>query len=164
MRDKLVQSLNSTVLLVMQNSDFQSNDFRSATDFHSLRRSRSDNTFATARNLGRISANATRISFRAKGTVGKSDKVDFYKFTVDPRVNLPFGNGRYRLKKGPATFSLFTDVQGERRFATKFTLRRGSTSVADYLTNPSQVPITLYLKVERRAGETQYNFAFNFFR
>lgn len=148
----------------MQNNDFQNNDFRSATNLHSLRRSRSDNRFATATNLGRILANATRFSFRAKGTVGKSDKVDFYKFTVDPGVNLPFGNYRYRLKKGPATLSLFTEAQGERRFATKYTLRRGLTSGTDYVTNPSQVPITLYLKVERRTGETRYNIAFNFFR
>lgn len=163
MRDKLVQSLNSTVLLVMQNNS-QNNDFRSATNLHALRRSRSDNTFATATNLGRISANATRFSFRAKGTVGKSDKVDFYKFTVDPGANLPVGSYRFRLKKGPATLSLFTEVQGERRFGSKYTLRRGLTSGADYITNPRQVPITLYLKVERPRGETRYNIAFDFFR
>lgn len=147
------------VLLVMQN-----NDFRSATNLHSLRRSRSDNTFASAKNLGKISPNATRVSFRASGTVGKSDKVDFYKLTVAPGVNLPFGSDRFRLKKGPATLSIFSEFQGTRVLASKFTLRRGSTSGADYAINPSQFPVTLYLKVERRTGETRYNLAFNFFR
>lgn len=150
----------------MQNNDFQNNDLRSATSLRSLavKRSRLDNTLATARNLGRISPNATRVSFRARGSVGKSDQVDFYKFTVDPGVSLPRGSYNYRLRKGPAIVSIFGEVQGTRSLLTKFALRRGTTSGVDFMENPSQVPITLYLKMERRTGETQYNFAFNFFR
>ncbi|MBD3887673.1 hypothetical protein IFO70_39825 [Phormidium tenue FACHB-886] len=72
------------------------NDFRSATNLRSLAVGpRSDNTFATARNLGRVTPNATRASFRVSGTVGKSDKADFYKVTLAPGANLPIGNVRY---------------------------------------------------------------------
>lgn len=142
----------------------QTTDFRSATNLRSLGRSRSDNTFATATNLGNISANDTRVSFRASGTVGRSDKVDFYKLTIAPGVNLPFGRNRYQLKNGPATISVYGEVLGSRSFVTKFTLQPGSASVADEAVNPIQFPATVYLKVERRIGETRYNFAFNFFR
>jgi hypothetical protein len=142
----------------------QNNDFRSATNLHSLGRARSDNTFASATNLGRIRANATRASLRASSTVGKSDRADFYKFTVAPGVNLPFGSANYQLRKSSVTFSVYVEVVGRRRFASKFTLQKGPTSVADNLVNSNQLPFTVYLKVETRASEAQYNFRLNYFR
>ena len=145
----------------------QTPDFRSTTNLRALAmgRSRSDNTFTTARNLGRIPVNATRVSFRARSTVGKSDTVDFYKFTVDPGVNLRFGRNSYRLKNGSATFSRYVTGQGRKvLLGTKFTLRPGKTTYSSSVTNPTQSPVTFYLKVERQTGETRYNLAFDFFR
>lgn len=143
----------------------QNNDFRSATNLRSLaRRSPSGNTFSTAINLGIVTPNATRVSFRASGTVGKTDPVDFYKFTLAPGANLPFGNNRYQLKKGPATFSLFSEVLGSVNFVRKFTLRRSTNPTPARAINPTSFPITGYIKVERRTGESRYNLTFNFFR
>lgn len=156
----MVQSLNSKVLLV------QNNDFRSDTNLRSLAvgRSRSDNTFATAKNLGRVSPNATRASFRASGTVGRSDKVDFYKFTLDPGVNIPSGNNNYRIRNGSVTLSSYGEFQGRRVLGGRIPLQRGSTSLASFLVNPIQSPLTLYFKVERRTGNARYNLTFNYFR
>ncbi|HEY9664898.1 MAG TPA: hypothetical protein V6C65_41190, partial [Allocoleopsis sp.] len=128
------------------------------------RRLPSGNTLTTAINLGSVTPNATRVSFRASGTVGKTDQADFYKFTIAPGANLPFGNNRYQLRNGPATFSFFVGIQGSIRFLRKFTLRQGSTSVSDRAINPTSFPITGYIRVERRTGETRYNLAADFFR
>lgn len=142
----------------------QNNDLRSATNLRSLGRSRSDNTFATATNLGNIPSNATRATFRASGSVGKSDNVDFYKLTVSPGVNLPSGRTSFRLKNGSAILSVYGEAQGTRGLAAKFTIPRGSTSVADYAVNPSQLPLAVYFKLEHRSNKTRYNFTFDFFR
>lgn len=142
----------------------QTNDFRSATNLQSLRRSRTDNTFATANNLGNAPLNATSVSFRASGTVDKSDKVDFYKFTVPPGVNLPSGRNDFRLRNGSVTLSTYGEVLGRRVPGPKFTLQRGSSSRISFLTNPTQFPFTFYFKVERRTGNARYNLSFNYFR
>jgi hypothetical protein len=142
----------------------QNNDFRSTTNLRALGRSRSDNTFATAINLGRITPNATRVSFRASGTVGRSDTVDFYKFTASPGVNLPSGRNNFRLRNGSAILSVYGEASGIRKFGARFRLQRGSTFRSSSLINPVQSPFTFYLRVERRIGETQYNLKFNFFR
>jgi hypothetical protein len=142
----------------------QNNDFRSATNLRSLGRSRLDNTFATAKNLGSILPNATSVSFRASGTVGKSDNVDLYKFTVPPGVNLPSGSNNYSLRGGSALLSSYGEVSGTKELASKFRLQRGSTSVTSSLVNPTQFPITVYLKLESRIRETRYNLTFDFFQ
>lgn len=142
----------------------QTNDFRSATNLQSLRRSRSDNTFATARNLGNVPLNVTSISFRASGTVDKSDKVDFYKITLAPGVNLPSGRNDYRLRNGSVTLSAYGEVLGRKTLGAKFPLLRGSSSRTSFLTNPTQFPVTFYFKLERRTGNARYDLSFNFFR
>lgn len=137
---------------------------RSATNIRSLGRSRSNNTFATATNLGNISPTTTSVSFRASGTVGKSDKVDFYKFTLSPRSTMSSGRNIYRLKDSSITFSRYSEVQGRRYFLDSKTLQRGSTSSASSLTNPTQSRATFYLKVEKRTSNARYSFTLNFFR
>jgi hypothetical protein len=158
-RNKLSSIIGFYDFIKMQN-----NNFRSATNLHSLGRSRSDNTFATATNLGNVLPSTTNVSFRASGTVSKSDKVDFYKLTLSPGANLPSGQESYRLKNGSAVVSTYGEAQGQRLAISKYTFRRGSNSFASSLVNPSQVPITIYLKVERRTEEARYNFTFNYFR
>ncbi len=142
----------------------QNNNFRSATNLRSLGRSRSDNTFATATNLGSISPNTTRATFSASGTVGRSDSVDFYKFTAFPGANLPSGRSSFRLRNGSALVSVYAEALGTRGLATKFRLQRGSASTADSAVNPTQFSITVYLKLERRIKETQYSFTLDLFR
>lgn len=142
----------------------QNNDFRSATNPRSLGRSRSDNTFATATNLGNISPNATRVTFSASGSVGKSDNVDFYKFTLSPGVSLPSGRNSYRLKNGSAILSAYGESQGTRSFARSLALQRGSNLATSSVANPTQFPITVYFKIEHRSNKTQYNLKFDFFR
>jgi hypothetical protein len=142
----------------------QNNEFRSATNLRPLGRSPSDNTFATATNLGKISSNATSFSFRASGSVGKSDNVDFYKLTISPGVNLPSGSNSYRLRNGSAILSSYGETQGKKSLGGRLTLQRGSTSVTSLMTNPTQFPVTVYLKIEHRFSKTQYNLKFDFFR
>jgi hypothetical protein len=60
----------------------RNNGFRSATHLRLLGRSRSNNAFAMATNLGSVLPTATSASFRASGTVDRSNSVDFYKSTV----------------------------------------------------------------------------------
>lgn len=142
----------------------QNNDFRSATNLRALGQPRSNNTFATATNLGTVSPNATRVTFRASGTVGRFDNVDFYKFTVPPGVSLPSGSNRFQLRGGSTTFSAYGEAQGQRALGARFKLQQGSTTRISSLVNPVQFPVTIYFKLESRVGETQYNCTFNYFR
>ena len=142
----------------------QNNNFRSATNLRALGRSRSDNTFATATNLGSVLPSTTSASFRASGTVGKSDNVDFYKITVFPGANLPSGISSYRLKGGSAVLSGYSEVLGTKNFATQLRLQKGSTSFTSSLVNPLQFPVNVYFKVERHIKETRYDLTFNLFR
>lgn len=142
----------------------QNNDFRSATNLRSLGRSRSDNKFATATNLGNIPLNATSVSFRASGTVGRSDNVDFYKFTLAPGGKMSSGREIYRLRDRSITFSRYSEVRGKRFFIDSETFQRGTNSFTSSLTNSNQFPVTFYLKVEKRVGKARYNFKLDFFR
>jgi hypothetical protein len=142
----------------------QNNDFRSATSLKSLKQTRSNNTFATATNLGNIPSNATSVSFRASNSVGSSDNVDFYKFTLSPGVKMSSGREVYRLRDSSITFSRYSELQGKRFFIDSETLQRGSTPYSSNLRNSNQFPITFYLKVERRVGNARYKFKLNFFR
>ena len=132
--------------------------------FGALGRSRSHNTFETARNLGRIPSNATRVTFSTSNTVSRFNNVDFYKFTLPTGVNVPSGHENYRLRDGSVTVSKYSEAQGKRFFLSKFTLRKGSTSYTTSLTNPNPFPATFYLKVEHHTKKNRYNFTLDFFR
>lgn len=114
--------------------------------------SNSDNAFATAKNIGKLRASNAPVTIRAKGTVGKSDRVDFFQFTIEPGANFPISQSIHKIFGGTvkiavyAKHPLFTNNQlvlgGTRRS------KKSSSFFNDQPTyNESSIPITAYIKV-----------------
>ncbi|NJR63255.1 MAG: hypothetical protein HC769_33445 [Cyanobacteria bacterium CRU_2_1] len=94
----------------------------------------SDNKFATARNIGSLTTNRTFTD-----SIGKTDKVDFYKFTLSSRSTCSIS---LRKLSANASISLFSDQNRQ------LTLAKSARSG----TQPEQITKTLdlgtyYIKV-----------------
>jgi hypothetical protein len=122
-----------------------------------------DNNFAGAKNIGRLAPLGRAIDFRARGSVGKTDAVDFYRFTVQPGANFPTNRVQSLIKGAPVKLSIFIQSPGGKPVtAGEKLFKAGRSDVTDRQNptlNSGQRTYTVFLKVSRVGNKTgNYDF------
>lgn len=149
----------------LQNTTSRHNTFQLGANLRSLTRSRSDNTFKGAKLGGNIRASSSPLTLPISGSLSKSDRVDIYKFVVQPGARYPTNTYTYKIKgKGVVGTSyiqhpLFTNNQ-IRPGETMRLIGSNSGSYPGVTSNNSPHPLTLYLKFTP-IGKKPVNYSFS---
>lgn len=118
-----------------------------------------DNSFITARNLGRFTSRSTRTSIRATGVIGPTDPRDVVKATF-AGVSVSSSSGRLIVQGGTLSYSVYIDVDG-RRFRRQFggRLAPGTYPLPDiFLGNSSESAVNRYIVFDRPTGNVRYDY------
>jgi hypothetical protein len=142
-----------------------SNLFRSASRTHSLSRSlsKSDDTFSTAKLVGVLKSSSVPIVIQAKGVVGKSDRVDVFKFQAMPGADFPTYTDTYNISGGTVKVSAYWQhpdlTNNQIQFGGSSTLKGSSSLFYDNhpTNNTSFDPITAYLKISTTGKRVKYD-------
>lgn len=126
--------------------------------------SKADDTFAAAKSIGTLRASSAPVTLRAKGKLGVSDRVDFYKFTISPGTNFPSYTDRFKVSGGRLKAAVYVQhpilTGGEIQLIGSKIYQGQSSAVNRQPTNnDSFAPITIYVKATLVGkATTQYDF------
>lgn len=143
-----------------------SSPLQRATRLSSLTRAsqNSDDTFATAKSLGSLSASSSPVSFSFRGQLGKTDRDDFLKLeilpgaafsSIAPSVTIRGSNVRL------LTSFEFPGASPQPAASLGFRVGRSSQVLASPFANTFGVPLQIYLQVRRVNPNKRVSYRFN---
>lgn len=120
----------------------------------SLRATRSNNTFATATNLGVYRGDS--VTFRPSGTLNNRNRVDFFKFRILRGASYSSLLDIANIRSGGLRLTTYADLGSGAFRVTQNRYSRGnyrflSPGVSNYPVNA-----TFYLKFDKPRGTTRY--------
>lgn len=117
-----------------------------------------DNSFKTARNIGTLFPSRFAQAVRASGSIGKSDRSDYYKVLLQPGFSSSIASGQLTVRGGALRYSIFADIGA----GIQSVFRQRVTAGSYALTN-DQVPLvpsqaTLYIVFDRPTRNVRYRY------
>jgi hypothetical protein len=123
-------------------------------------RSSSDDTFATARNLGTYTGGPLNI--RRRGSLSRQDRTDIFSLTVPNGVTLPAATFRFNIQQGRVRYTLLGSVPsfGIPPQANFTQVLRGRGQInSESVANTFGAPVVVYFQFQRLGRKpTRYNF------
>lgn len=117
-----------------------------------------DNTFANARALGVLSRSSTASRFQARGSIGKSDRIDIFKLTAAVGASSSGGTQSLNVQKGAIRTSLFIDYGLGPQLLFRGRVPQGTYSFASGAFGALPIPATFYVVFDRPTQDTQYQY------
>lgn len=150
---------------MLKSRSTQSKSSDLSTNIRSIARtlSNSDDTFQTAKKIGKLKASSEPLVIRGKGVVGNSDRVDFLKFTVQPGANFSSNQSTYKISGGKVKLQVFAkhpELTNNKNQSLGVRSLSGRSSFFDDQPtfNETSDPITVYIKVSTSSKKTvQYD-------
>lgn len=123
-------------------------------------RSSSDDTFATARNLGTYTGG--RLNLGRRDTLSRQDRIDIFSLTVPSGVTLPAASFRFSIQQGRVRYTLLGSVPsfGIPPQANFTQVLKGQGQInTNSVSNSFGAPVVVYFQFERLGNKpTRYNF------
>lgn len=126
-----------------------------------LSANRSNNSFATATNLGLYRGGSGTV--RASGSLSKSDPVDYFKFQVAQGASWSSGLDSLKVRSGGVRVTLFVDSGSGLTRLSQTRYPKGSYPSQSEGFSNYPATTTFYLKFDRSQGTTRYRQNLQFF-
>lgn len=120
--------------------------------------SNQDNSFATARDLGSFSRPSSQFIIRARGSIGRSDRSDYAKFTLRPGFKASNAFGPLIVRGGSLRFSIFIEFEGQRQLALRRRATPGSNPLSAGPVPETPLAVTAYVVFDRPNGNVRYDY------